>query len=772
MGDAEALLLVDDEQPQVVELHVFLQQLVGADEQVHRPPLGGVQDTLLLLGRGEAGEDLDVDGEIPEAAHGGGVMLLGQDGGGHQDGGLLSVQDALHNGPQGHLRLAVAHVAAQQAVHGPGLFHVGLDLRDAAQLVVGLRVVEGLLKLPLPGGVRGEGEARLPLPLGVQRDEPLGQVSGGLFGLGLLLGPLGAAQLVELRALLVLSAADVLGHLVQLGDGDVQAVAAGVVDLDIVLLHAVHRHFLDAHEPAHAVVDMDHQVAGAQVRVGLELLAVGAVFQLLALVGRGGQLALRQNRQLQLGPFAAGGQGAQGHPHLTGGGHGGVLQVQCRRDVPLLQQPLEVPGPGLAAAQHQHGAAAGAVVGHVAHGGLQAAAIGGELLGVHAQKAPGPQGIPGGGQGVFHDDGKLLQGAVQFLGGQHQLCPVSRQQSGLQQGLRVLLVLEEGAFHPVLHPAALTQKHHALRRQVMDARRPLRVDSGQIAVRAAHGGPAAQPLRVLPQGLDRPLRLLLFGQFVRQGGQCIRQSRGAAGGRVGQHLRRRQHQGGPDVFHPPLGPGVKGAHGVDLIVKELAPHRLLHQRGEHVQDAAPQGELAHALHLLAAGVTGTGQLLRQFLQFRPLSHRQRPGQGHQPLRRQGPGRQGVGGGHDDRCLAPGHGVQGRQAALLPGPGADGTRMQLPLPAQQRHRLQLQQRLQIPGKHLGLPLVTAHEHRRAVQRPGHGSAHTGPLHRLQPVHRRRTAALLHPADELRHLRDGIQFLQKLFHSSIPCKNLEI
>ena len=40
VGHAEALLLVDDQQAQVVELHVLLQQLVGADQQVHLARLG------------------------------------------------------------------------------------------------------------------------------------------------------------------------------------------------------------------------------------------------------------------------------------------------------------------------------------------------------------------------------------------------------------------------------------------------------------------------------------------------------------------------------------------------------------------------------------------------------------------------------------------------------------------------------------------------------------------------------------------------------------
>ena len=81
-------------------------------------------------------------------------MLLGQDGGRHQDRRLFPVQHAFHNSPEGHLRLAVAHVAAQQAVHGPGLLHVFFDLLDGPQLVIGLGVGKGVLKFLLPGGVR------------------------------------------------------------------------------------------------------------------------------------------------------------------------------------------------------------------------------------------------------------------------------------------------------------------------------------------------------------------------------------------------------------------------------------------------------------------------------------------------------------------------------------------------------------------------------------------------------------------------------------------
>ena len=75
-----------------------------------------------------------------------------------------------HHGPQRHFRFAVAHIAAQQPVHGPGLLHVVLDFLNAPQLVVRFRVVKGVLKFLLPRGIRRKSKALQPLPLGIQAD--------------------------------------------------------------------------------------------------------------------------------------------------------------------------------------------------------------------------------------------------------------------------------------------------------------------------------------------------------------------------------------------------------------------------------------------------------------------------------------------------------------------------------------------------------------------------------------------------------------------------
>ena len=226
MGHAEALLLVDDQKAQILELDALLQQPVGPDQQVDGPLLQPPEDLPALPRSLEPAQHLDVHRKAAEPGHRRGVVLLGQHSGGHQDGGLLPIQNALHHRPEGHLRLAVAHVPAEEPVHGRRALHIPFDLPDTPELVLRLLVVEGGLELLLPGGVRGEGKARLALPLGVEGDEPLGQVLGRRLGLALLPVPLGAPQLVQLdpwlAGLLVdLPAADVLADHVQLGGGDV-----------------------------------------------------------------------------------------------------------------------------------------------------------------------------------------------------------------------------------------------------------------------------------------------------------------------------------------------------------------------------------------------------------------------------------------------------------------------------------------------------------------------------------------------------------------------
>ena len=153
MAHAEALLLIDDEKSQILKRQVLRQQLVGADKQVHPALFHPLQNFLHLLGAAESRQHFDGNRERAEAILGRHIVLLGKNGGGHQNRRLLPVKDTLHHGAECYLRLAVAHIAAEKAIHGNGALHIPFDLCSGAELILRLLVGEGILKLPLPRAV-------------------------------------------------------------------------------------------------------------------------------------------------------------------------------------------------------------------------------------------------------------------------------------------------------------------------------------------------------------------------------------------------------------------------------------------------------------------------------------------------------------------------------------------------------------------------------------------------------------------------------------------
>ncbi len=139
---------------------------------------GHALDDLLLLLRGaEARDHLDVDGELREALLEGFEVLEAEHGGGREHGHLLAVLHGLEGGAHGHFGFAVAHVAAQQAVHRRRRFHVVLDGADGRGLIVGLAVVESVFKLALELVVFGEGRALRGVALGVELEQLAGHVA-------------------------------------------------------------------------------------------------------------------------------------------------------------------------------------------------------------------------------------------------------------------------------------------------------------------------------------------------------------------------------------------------------------------------------------------------------------------------------------------------------------------------------------------------------------------------------------------------------------------
>ena len=128
--DAEALLLVDDEQAEVAELDVLRQQAVRADDDVDLAGREIGERLLLLRLRAEAADHVDADGEAGEALAERLLVLEREHGRRREDRDLLAVHHRLERGAHRHFGLAVADVAAEQAVHRRRRLHVALDVGD------------------------------------------------------------------------------------------------------------------------------------------------------------------------------------------------------------------------------------------------------------------------------------------------------------------------------------------------------------------------------------------------------------------------------------------------------------------------------------------------------------------------------------------------------------------------------------------------------------------------------------------------------------------
>ncbi len=603
--DAEALFLVDDHQPQVLELDGVREQPVGADDHVDGPVLQPLDDVLGFLRGLEARKRLHAHREARVAVGEGLVVLGGQQRGGHQHGDLLGVLHGLERGAHRDLGLAEADVAGDEPVHRDLPLHVRLDLVDGGQLVRGLHVGEGLLQLRLPRGVLGEGVAAGSHARGVQPDQVPGDLLDGLARLGLGAGPVRAAHLGQARRL----AADVAGDLVQLVGGDKELVprrpalgrrvledqvlalgvgAAGDLagdqldELGDAVLLVDHVVALEKGQRVHRVAPLDGHALGAARRVG-----AGAAQQ----VGLGEQPELQRIEH----KAAAGLRRGDLDEPL------GRLALQrvdpVRGDVRVVEEL----GQALRRARAVGGDdqapvvldARGNELHHLGHVALVAARLAGvdadgvdlrQQLGVGAQRGQRPPGHP---RGLRVEQGLGQRGEVaglQLVGGGLRLRLAEVQRGGTAVGGRGpgrgeelgvcrFQVVGAGAHAFGLHDQGdgfggqlAQQRNHGIDKQRRE---------GFHALHRNAAGDLGQHVA------GRRHVLLQLGGLGHDGGR----DQQLAAGR-GLDLRRRLG------IERALVGDREEAHGLDLVAEEVDAHRVGVGRREDIEDAAAHRELA------------------------------------------------------------------------------------------------------------------------------------------------------------------------------------
>ena len=320
---AKALFLVDDHQAQVLGVHIGRKQAVRADEHVNRA-LGKRLERALLLRRGaEAAEHLDLEAKRGKALKECLVVLLGQNGRGAEHHDLAAGVHALKGRAQGDLGLAETHVTAQQAVHGLGRLHVGLDVGDGLQLVARLVVGEALLHLDLLGRIGRTGDTGNRRAARIQVD----QVKRQLFGiLARLVGsprPVGGVEPGQARFIAV--GTNVARNAVNLLQRHIELVAVGVFQQKVVAFLAAHFLARNLAKERDAVGSVHHVVTRLKREGDLRNVNLAAAARAVG-IHTGVEVGNREHGQIGVGHHHALRQGSvhKGHAPARDGGHGGT----------------------------------------------------------------------------------------------------------------------------------------------------------------------------------------------------------------------------------------------------------------------------------------------------------------------------------------------------------------------------------------------------------------------------------------------------------------
>ena len=255
---AEALFFVDDDEAEVFESNVFAEQAVGTDDDVDAAVAQTGERLLLLLRRAEAAEQADGHRIVRHAFAQRLPMLVSEHGGGCEEGDLASAGDGFERGADGDLGFAEADVAADEAIHRLGRFHVVLGVGDGAELVGRFGEGERFFELALPRMIRGKRVAGFEFAFGLQAEKFLGVGEDGFFRFAPGALPTAVTEFAE-RGIFA-SDPDVAGNFPTLIEGNVKLRASGELERENFAGVLLSGQNLQTAKTGDAVVEVDDQV--------------------------------------------------------------------------------------------------------------------------------------------------------------------------------------------------------------------------------------------------------------------------------------------------------------------------------------------------------------------------------------------------------------------------------------------------------------------------------------------------------------------------------
>ena len=212
--DAEALLLIEDHEAQLIRDHVATEDPMRPDEHVDLAHREVREDPLDLGGSAKARHHLDVERKVTEALPERVPVLLGEDRRRGEEEHLLAVDGDGERRADRDLRLAEADVSADEAVHRPRRLEVLLHGLDRRLLILGLPVRKFGLEPFEPLVSQVERHSGGVLPLRVEREQLACKLADAFARAGLEVVPRLATELRQSGRRRV--GADVARHLADL----------------------------------------------------------------------------------------------------------------------------------------------------------------------------------------------------------------------------------------------------------------------------------------------------------------------------------------------------------------------------------------------------------------------------------------------------------------------------------------------------------------------------------------------------------------------------
>ena len=655
LAHAEAVLLVDDHEPEALELDVGLDELVRADHEVDRAVGEAFERDLGFLARAKARELRDLHRQLGEAVREDLQMLLGEQRRRHQHRDLLAVGDGDERRAQRHLGLAEAHVAADQPVHRLARRQVRDHRLDRRRLVGRFLEAEALGERLVVVDVELEG---VPFARGALRVEveQLGRgVVRALRGALLGLFPLAAAELVQGSRFRRRTA--VAADQVQARHRNVELRVVGVEQVQELVRAFAEIERGQPEVAPDAVLLVHHRIADAHFReIAQHRVDVAAPRLALADAVRRGrvELGLGDHRDVGGGPRESAVRRSHRERGTRVAGDEFLPAVDHRRLEPVLGEVLlHGFAPSQALGDDEHALARR---GHVAL--ERAQRVVGATIDLHRRQRLGARLLArriGRGRAfqrprrVFHFDARVrLERRMESILRQEDL-------ARRQQRTRLVAAQKAIARFGVLPEAVdrgrdvAVQAHRRGRRQVVEQRRG-RVEKKRQVVLDAAGRDAVGNVLV-----QRRLQRVALEDFAESPAEA------RARGLVERELARRQQTDARHRIHGALRVDVEGAYRLDVVVEKVdaVGQRAAHR--EEVDQAAADAVFAGRDDLRDVRVAGERELPAQRVDVERLALRQEKGVRREIGRRSEAIQRGGGGDQQHVALAARGDVESREA---------------------------------------------------------------------------------------------------------------